>query len=342
MRAWTITAALVALALCSCERQPPKPPPTPQAPSPQKEQPEPDEPPDAPEARPAPPAPERPAWRREAPARLVAVGDVHGDLGALREALRGADLIDAQHDWVGSEAVLVQTGDLLDRGDQEREIIDWLDALGEQAREAGGDVVELVGNHEIMNVQGDMRYVTPDGFADFVGVPGLELSDPRLERVPSKARARVAAFVPGGPYARKLAAHNTIAVVGDSVFVHGGVLPEHVAYGIGRLNREVSQWMAGQGPPPVILRGEDSPVWTRLYSSEPDEAACQTLARALGELGAERMVVGHTPQMGGISSACDGKIWRVDVGMSAHYGGQPAALEIRPGAPPEPTSPAQK
>ncbi len=261
-------------------------------------------------------------------ARVVAVGDVHGDFDALKTALYAAQLIDSENRWIGQKTVLVQTGDLLDRGDDEQEIIDFLDQLGKEARAQGGNVLEIVGNHEAMNVQGDLRYVTPGGFKDFEDVEGLDLSDPRLARVPEQARARLAAFHPGGPYANKLADHHTIGIVNDSVFVHGGVLPEHVEYGVDKLNREVRAWMLGDNAYPVMMQGQQAPVWTRYYSAPKGQNPCPVLQDTLDKLKVKRMIVGHTPQMDGVRSACDGKLWLIDVGMAKHYGGKPAALEI--------------
>jgi hypothetical protein len=271
--------------------------------------------------------------RFPAPARLVAVGDVHGDLAATRRALRLAGAIDGDDQWIGGSLVVVQTGDQLDRGDDEQAILDLFERLRVQAQAAGGAFHALNGNHELMNVAGDLRYVTPGGFADFEGVEGLSLDDPALASVPPPARARAAAFLPGGPYARLLAQRNTVVMVGPSVFVHGGVLPKHVPRGVDdleRLNADVRQWLMGgddRGTIERLVMPEDGVVWTRIYAS--DEAqACTLLGEALGRLQAQRMVVGHTVQKSGITSGCDGKVWRIDVGLAAHYGGPTQVLLI--------------
>ncbi len=275
-----------------------------------------------------------PPWKRPQAARVVAMGDVHGDLGAMRRALRAAGVLDDADQWSGGAAVLVQTGDLLDRGDQEQEIVDLLDRLRGQARASGGDVVEVVGNHESMNVMGDLRYVTPGGYKDFEDVSGLNLEDPRLQTLPAPARARRAAFKPGGPYAMRLAQHNVIVQVGTDVFAHGGVLPQHVAYGVGKINAEMHAWMTGAGPVPSYLQDDQSPMWTRLYARDGAEV-CAVLQKTLEGLQAKRLFVGHTPQMKGPTQACDGALWRIDVGMASHYGGTPAALVLEPGKPPQ-------
>ncbi len=264
--------------------------------------------------------------------RLVAVGDLHGDLAATRRVLVLAGVIDRNDRWVGGRTVLVQTGDQLDRGDDERAILDLLEILRDEASRAGGAVLALNGNHEIMNVLWDFRYVTDGGWRSFDGVPGLALDDPKVRELPEPNRARAAAFMPGGPYARKLAERHIAAIVGDSAFSHAGILPGSVA-GLVELDRGVQSLMRGEhdraDETVAAIMNPDSPVWTRRYGGE-DPGVCVPLEQALALLGAKRMVVGHTVQHGGISSDCDGKLWRIDVGLAGHYGGRPAALEIRP------------
>src|SRR5262249_55550324 len=103
------------------------------------------------------------------PKRLVAIGDLHGDLGGARAALRAARAIDDHDRWIGGDLVLVQTGDVLDRGDDESAIFELLDRLDRDARQSGGAIIQLAGNHELMNAARDYRYVTPGGQRDFGG-----------------------------------------------------------------------------------------------------------------------------------------------------------------------------
>lgn len=283
----------------------------------------------SPQAKPRPPTPEpqRP-YRFPAPERLVAIGDLHGDLEATRRVLRLAGAIDAEDRWSGGSLVVVQTGDQLDRGDDERAILELLAQLEGEARAAGGALHVLNGNHETMNVQGDFRYVTAEGRTAFDDAEPRALA---ADRFPSAWRGRAGAFLPGGQFARLLAERNMVVVVGDTVFVHAGVRPSHVDHGIGKLNAETRAWMQGsQTHPPRLIVDPEGPVWTRVYGSEIlDERACATLSEALTKLKARRMVVGHTVQSGGVTSACDDRVWRIDVGLARHYGGRTEALEIR-------------
>lgn len=262
--------------------------------------------------------------------RIVAIGDLHGDLAATKKVLRLAGAIDAKDVWSGGKLIVVQTGDAVDRGDDDRAILDLLERLKGEAAKAGGELVAMSGNHEIMNASFDFRYVTPPAFTSFSDVkPKNDGVAAALQNLDPPSRGRAAAFAPGGPYAAMIAKRPVIHRVGDTVFVHGGVLPKHVKYGIERINRETSAWLLGQqSEPPHPLAQEDGPLWTRMYSAAPGREECATLNETLGMLGAKRMVMGHTVQRPGVSPACDGKAWRIDVGLSKFYGGPTQALAI--------------
>lgn len=108
-----------------------------------------------------------PAAQRRTPARLVAIADVHGAYPQLVALLQRARLVDTRLNWIGGSAVLVQTGDVIDRGAQSRECLDLLMALETQAPKKGGAVIPLLGNHEVMNLMGQLGYVTPEIYKSF-------------------------------------------------------------------------------------------------------------------------------------------------------------------------------
>lgn len=241
--------------------------------------------------------------------RIIAFGDVHGDLGATRGVLEGAGVIDGDGNWIAGTTWVVQTGDQLDRGYDEEEILELFESLRIQAAEAGGRFLALNGNHELMNVEGDMRYVF-----DQEAFGGLD--------------ARIAAFAPGGEWALNLAKRNTVIKIGDNVFVHGGVLPKWADDGIEGINEDVKTWLRGLGAQPGATDASDGIVWDRTYSDgTPGASECALLDEALAILGAKRMIVAHTVQ-NYVNPACDGKVWRIDTGMAAYYGGSLEALEI--------------
>jgi hypothetical protein len=246
------------------------------------------------------------------PRRVAAIGDLHGDLDAARAALKTAGAIDDHDHWAGGDLVVVQLGDQIDRGDQELELLEWLARLEGEAAAAGGALVVLDGNHELMNAAGDFRYVTAAGYQAFGGPDG-----------------RRAAFAPGGAWAKRLAAHHVYAIVGDTLFAHGGVLPAYA----GRLEAvddEARAWLRGETTElPAALVDDEGPLWTRAYGGDP--ADCDAAKAVLDQLGLRRMVVAHTYQEHGANAVCDGRVWRVDVGLARFYGGPIQVLEIAGG-----------
>ena len=203
--------------------------------------------------------------------RIVAIGDLHGDLEKTRAAFRLAGVINEDDQWIGGSTVVVQTGDQLDRGDDEFEILDLLDALAAQAPSSGGAVHVLNGNHELMNVKQDLRYVTLGGFLDFLPTPVADPERVEPQVVVDAVHERLKACRPGKAFALRLLDRNVVTIIGDTVFVHGGVLPHVVDYGIERLNQESRDWIRADRPyPPDILLAKDGPVWSRHYSDDPD------------------------------------------------------------------------
>ncbi|GAV76398.1 Metallophos domain-containing protein [Cephalotus follicularis] len=297
--------------------------------------------------------------RYPAPSRLIAIGDLHGDLEKSKESLRLAGLIDGSDCWAGGSSTLVQVGDVLDRGGDELKILYLLEKLKREAARSGGNVVTMNGNHEIMNVESDFRYVTKMGLEEFrvwadwycVGnqmkslCVGLEKPKDIYNGVPfvfrgvreecyAGIRARIAALRPDGPIAKRFLSKNvTVLVMGDSVFVHGGLLAGHVDYGLERINEEVKDWMNGLGGryAPSYCRGRNAVVWLRNFSDEvAKNCDCSALEHALATIpGVKRMIMGHTIQESGINAACDNKAIRIDVGMSKGCSnGLPEVLEI--------------
>jgi len=278
---------------------------------------------------PEPDAVSEPDETSVAPARIVAIGDLHGDLEASRTALRLAGAIDASDQWIGGDLVVVQTGDILDRGDGEPEIIELFQRLKAESAAAGGAVHVLNGNHELMNSYLDFRYVTEDGFEDYGGEVEFDPADSVMASLDPSHRGRAYAVGPGGPLARVFSEQTVQVIVGKTLFAHAGILPEHVDMGLDNMEAAVRSWLLAEAPQPEWIRGDLSPVWNRVYSSDPTLESCDILDTVLDRLDLDRMVVGHTVQDAGITAYCGGRVWCIDVGLAAHYGGVPEVLEIR-------------
>lgn len=310
-----VIATLASLSLTACSSGPEPSPSRPAAASTREQAPAPE------------PVPPLPPATYPAPARLVAIGDIHGDVSAFRSVLRLAGAIDETSHWCGGALVVVQTGDVLDRGDDEPEILDLIAQLETEAAAAGGRFIALNGNHEIMNAQRDFRYVTPEGFTDFAPFRPEASREARSE-LPTDQEGRAGAFEPGRRHARAFAARNTVVVVGNTVFAHGGLAPRYAQLGLERINQAARDFYLGEGPLSPILQAQDSPVWNRSYAIGEAPEMCTELDESLAVIHAERMVIGHTVHDEGIGSACNAHVWRIDVGLAELYGGPIEALEI--------------
>jgi hypothetical protein len=192
--------------------------------------------------------------------RIVAIGDVHGDLDALVAILQKAGLIDDARDWNGGKATLVQTGDFLDRGPKSRAVMDLLMALQKEAPRRNGSVLISLGNHEVMNLMGDLRYVVPEDYSAFADGRSEQrrktafqnYSRQQIERgrpvdEATWMRAHPIGFVehreafgPRGVYGRWLRGLPAVRTAGDSVFLHGGISPELAAWSVEKINAAVS------------------------------------------------------------------------------------------------------
>jgi hypothetical protein len=192
--------------------------------------------------------------------RVVAVGDVHGDLDRFTAILQTAGLIDGSRQWTGGKATLVQLGDLLDRGAKSRALMDFLMTLEKEAPKRGGTVRLGLGNHEVMNMVGDLAYVSPEEYAAFADNRSEQRrktafqSYARLEaRSGRKADEEEwtsdhplgfvehrEAFSPQGKYGKWLRGLPAVNKVHDSIFLHGGLDPAMDFKSVDQINSAVT------------------------------------------------------------------------------------------------------
>ena len=202
------------------------------------------------------------------PVRIVAVGDVHGAFEAFTNILREAQLINDKNQWSGGNAVLVQTGDVLDRGPDSKKVMDLLMALEKEASKQKGKVIPLLGNHEIMNLIGDLRYVSPEEYASYSDSGSskrqessykayenflkqrtkklgkelpLETAEEWKKKHPPGFIEHREAFASNGKYGKWLRKLNALQTIDGSIFLHGGISPATSENSIDQMNRRIQQ-----------------------------------------------------------------------------------------------------
>lgn len=151
--------------------------------------------------------------------RLVAIGDLHGDIESAQQAFQLAGAIDESGRWIGKNLTVVQLGDYIGRSYQDREVLDFLLALQQKAASGDGRLHLLIGNHELFGTRLELTWVHEDAYDAFASIPGLNLDDPRLADVPQHKRPRAAALLPGGYYARQLGDFPAVLRVGEQTFL---------------------------------------------------------------------------------------------------------------------------
>ena len=250
---------------------------------------------------------------RPAPARIVAVGDLHGDYDAWEAIARAAGLVDAKGKWAGGNTTLVQLGDVPDRGPDSLKIIHQLMKLQREAPKSGGKVIAMVGNHEAMNMTGDLRYVHPGEYRAFTGKQSAVLRDRIYEA--NKAAIEAAykagnpaltaeairadwmkanpvgmlehqqAWGPAGEIGRWVLNNPAVVKIGSSLFVHGGISAAYTQYSPEQINRRVTDALKARDVLPTsIINDPAGPLWYRgLVSREPGDEATVAPVAANGQ-----------------------------------------------------------
>ncbi len=290
--------------------------------------------------------------------RVVAIGDLHGDYQQYIKVMRSAGLIDSKGRWSGGKTHLVQTGDVTDRGADSRKIIDHLIKLGKQAKKKGGYVHTLIGNHESMNVTGDLRYVSAGEFEAFTSrkspryqemqwqrqVDWLQSNDPeafatldleayRLEweqRVPLGWVEHRQAWSLGGEYGKWVKGNPVAIQINDTIFLHGGISAKYCRFSLESLTRQSMAAMENYDyAVSTIIDDPLGPLWYRGLALEQEaEVFSQTLDNILERYSAKRIVVGHTPTGGIVWPRFDQRVIVNDTGIAAHYGSHKGVLEL--------------
>ena len=301
--------------------------------------------------------------------RIVAIGDLHGDFAAWRDIVRAAQLIDNEGHWIGGTTVLVQTGDAVDRGPNSLKVIQDLMRLQREAANASGQVVALVGNHEAMNITGDLRYVSAGDYAAFAdsmsarrredayesnkkvieksyrqqdpNMSGDAIKQAWFQATPLGSIEHRIAWNPHGTIGRWIVGNPAVVLLDGNLFVHGGISPAYTHLSIADINSQVADALKTKATDPqAIINDPLGPLWYRgLVPDEPsspnpaEPPVEDQLRSILSAYGAKRIVIGHTPSLSGIVMLYGGRLIRIDTGITSVYGGKLSYLDIRDGVP---------
>jgi hypothetical protein len=197
--------------------------------------------------------------------RVVAFGDVHGAYRDWTTLLQELGVIDADFNWSGGDTHLVSLGDLIDRGPDSRKVVELLIKLDGQAEQAGGAVHMVLGNHEVMVMTGDLRYVSPQEFAAFAadetqaqrdalyaqyrrfntGGEEVVVRQTFDDQYPAGFVALREAFSQDGALGSWLVQQPFVIKVNDKVYMHGGISSQFSEESIASLNQKLRGELKG-------------------------------------------------------------------------------------------------
>ncbi len=291
-------------------------------------------------------APDDIPWKFQTNSRIIAIGDIHGDLGALRYNLEQNGVIDSGGDWIAGSDHLVLNGDLVNQGTDSFGVLNFVIELQKRAKVKGGFVHTILGNHEMMLAQGKFNLLSPQDKIYFKNsIPGNSGSEKdQLLR----------AFTGNSKYAEFFTHLNSIIQINEMIFVHAGLGSWAVQTDFGSVNSTVRAWFSyfqtryspdlnPRPSPPletewVVHQGANqSPLWTSEMFDDLNDLAekkermpVSVLQQILNKFKARYVIVGHIMtrdrRISLNHSLYDKAVIQTDTGNSNYHQGQISAL----------------
>ncbi len=245
--------------------------------------------------------------------KIVAISDAHGQYDLMIDLLKTHQVIDEENNWSFGKGHLVITGDNLDRGDKVLEILWFLFFLEKEAAKAGGKVHVLLGNHEVMVLQGDIRYLN----RKYLYTSGVLKNRYHLM------------FGVGSVLGDWIANHKVMTSINRSLFLHGGISEEilQLDYSLEKMNEAFTRHLIRYEDKAVLedpvlkaLYRSNGPLWYRGYFQK-EVIDTASVDKILTKLNQDRIIVGHT-SFDSIRSFFGGKILGIDCGIKRGKTGQ--------------------
>ncbi len=243
--------------------------------------------------------------------KIAAFSDAHGQYDLLTRLLQNNNIIDQDLNWQFGNGHLVITGDMFDRGDKVTEILWFIFGLEQQAIDAGGNIHILLGNHEVMVMNGNLKY----------------LHDKYHQAANLFNTSYDALYSRDSVLGAWLRSKNVLAKVNGYLFAHGGLHPDlatnknslqsiNQAFRDNLVKSELEAPREGFGE---YLHGRSGPVWYRGYFREPTASPDQ-IDSLLEHFNVKGIVVGHTSQ-DRIRTRYQGKVIAIDTSIKkGQYG----------------------
>ena len=236
--------------------------------------------------------------------KLLVISDIEGHFAAFRKLLQGNGVIDEEFNWTFGHGHLVLMGDFVDRGDLVTEVLWLVYSLEEKAKAAGGYVHYILGNHEIMNMSGDLRYLNKKY------VDNAQLLNENFVKL----------FGEDSELGRWFRTKNVAEKIGTMLFVHGGISDRVNSMDISlkEINKMVRPFYADSTykyPDPKLdtLYSDLGPFWYRGYYAGNAGDVLPRIDSTLDKFRVKHIATGHTIIADTVSIFFEGKLINTDV-----------------------------
>lgn len=220
--------------------------------------------------------------------KIFVVSDIHGHYNIFEDLLRGNNVIDQNNSWIWGNGHLIIVGDVFDKGTQVHEVLWLIYSLEQQAKEQGGTIHFLLGNHDVKALRGDLKYVKENYFTI---AESFSITVPEF-------------YLENTFWGRWLRSKNILTQINSLLFVHGGIHPETIEkYNfitdineIMKANIDLTVEQIKMDSTLLFLFRKDGPIRYRGYfrpDSLPDTTGDE-LTKILNHFNVEKIIVGHT------------------------------------------------
>lgn len=240
---------------------------------------------------------------------IVAISDIESGFKGFRDFLIANKVIDEQLNWTHGKGHLVLVGDFVDRGASTTQVLWFIYKLEQEAKQHGGQVHFIIGNHEIKNLQGNYQSASKKYYyiASMLGKQQYQLFDDD-------------SFI-----GRWMASKNSIERINGHLFVHGGIHPKisELGYSLEQINQTIRDnyrnmyfTKPNSGDTEFLISTTTGPAWYRGYFK--DDLTQEEVEKGLNGFNAKAVVVGHTVQWN-VSKLYDSKVFAIDVKQPHDY-----------------------
>ncbi len=244
--------------------------------------------------------------------KIAAISDIHGQYDVFIDLLKKNGVIDENENWNFENGHFVVAGDMFDRGSHVTEVLWFLYDLEKQAEQNGGKLHVLLGNHDVMVLNGNLRSVHPKytEIAKILDQPFNSL------------------FNKGTVLGDWLRTRPVLVKINNILFIHGGLHPDFVSKGlsIDQINYEFKQQLIESELTETrneignYLHRANGPIYYRGYF-QGELATTAQIDRLLNHFKLTNIVVGHTTHRH-IETRYEGKVIVINANMKSGKAGE--------------------